>query len=45
MEFILPELKRQGVTDDQIEKIMVENPRRVLTFAPPAPLQGRETIR
>ena len=44
MEFILPELKRQGVTDDQIEKIMVENPRRVLTFAPPAPLHVRGTI-
>ena len=43
MEFVLPELKRQGVTDDQIEKIMMENPRRVLTFAPPAPLQGRAT--
>ena len=35
MEFVLPELRRRGVTDDQIEKIMVENPRRVLTFAPP----------
>ena len=45
LEFVLPELKRQGVTDDQIEKIMVENPRRVLTFAPPAPLQGRGTIK
>ena len=43
-EFVLPELKRQGVTDDQIEKIMVENPRRVLTFAPPAPLHVRGTI-
>ena len=45
MKFVLPELKRLGVTDDQIEKIMVENPKRVLTFAPPAPLQGRGTIR
>ena len=44
MEFVLPELKRQGVTDDQIEKIMVGNPRRVLTFAPPAPLHVRGTI-
>ena len=43
MEFVLPELKRLGVTDDQIEKIMVENPRRVLTFAPPAPLHVRGT--
>ena len=44
MEFVLPELKRRGVTDDQIEKIMVENPRRVLTLAPPAPLHVRGTI-
>jgi len=45
MEFVLPKLKRQGVTDDQIQKIMVENPRRVLTFAPPAPLQVRGTTK
>jgi predicted metal-dependent phosphotriesterase family hydrolase len=38
MEFFLPELKRLGVTDAQIQTIMVENPRRVLTFAAPAPL-------
>ena len=30
IEFFLPELKRLGVTDAQIQTIMVENPRRVL---------------
>jgi phosphotriesterase-related protein len=35
MEFFLPELKRLGVTDDQIHKLMVDNPRTVLTFAAP----------
>ena len=38
LEFVLPELKRLGVTEDQIEKIMVRNPRRVLTFVDPRPL-------
>jgi phosphotriesterase-related protein len=32
-EFFLPYLKRQGVTDAQISTIMVENPKRILTFA------------
>ena len=36
LEFFLPELRRLGVTDAQIQTIMVENPRRVLTFAAPA---------
>ena len=39
LEFVVPELKRLGVTEDQIEKIMVKNPRRVLTFAEPRPPQ------
>ena len=39
LEFVVPELKRLGVTEDQIEKIMVGNPRRVLTFTEPRPLQ------
>jgi len=38
LEFVVPELRRLGVTADQIEKIMVGNPRRVLTFAEPRPL-------
>ena len=38
LEFVVPELKRLGITGDQIEKIMVENSRRVLTFAEPRPL-------
>ena len=35
MEFVLPELRRLGVGEDAIWLIMVENPRRVLTFAKP----------
>ncbi len=38
LEFVVPELKRLGVTEDQVEEIMVENPRRVLTFAEPGPI-------
>jgi len=34
-EKFLPELKRQGVTQDQINNIMVDNPKRVLTFSKP----------
>jgi phosphotriesterase-related protein len=34
-EYFLPYLKRLGVTDQQIETIVVENPRRVLTFVAP----------
>ncbi len=35
MEFVLPELRRLGVAEDALQLIMVENPRRVLTFAKP----------
>jgi phosphotriesterase-related protein len=38
MEFVLPELRRLGVTEEQIRQMMVENPKRVLTFA--APMAG-----
>ena len=38
---ILPGLKAQGVADDAIRKILVDNPRRALTFAAPQrPLEG-----
>jgi phosphotriesterase-related protein len=37
MEFFLPELRRLGATEAQIQKLVVENPRRVLTFVAPAP--------
>lgn len=45
-ESFLPYLKRQGVTDAQINTIIVENPRRLLTLAAPqaalpAPGPGR----
>jgi phosphotriesterase-related protein len=36
LEQFVPYLKRLGVTDQQIETIMVANPRRVLTFIAPA---------
>jgi len=35
MEKVLPELRQHGVTAAQINKMMVENPRRVLTFVAP----------
>ena len=35
LESFLPNLKKIGVSDQQIHQIMVENPRRVLTFAEP----------
>ena len=34
-EQFIPYLKRLGVTDAQLQTIMVENPKRVLTFAAP----------
>jgi phosphotriesterase-related protein len=34
---VLPGLKRKGVSDEDIRTIMVENPRRVLTFVAPQP--------
>jgi phosphotriesterase-related protein len=35
LEQFVPHLKQLGVTDAQIQAIMVENPKRVLTFAAP----------
>lgn len=35
---LIPALKAKGVSDEIIQRIMVENPRRVLTFAAPQPL-------
>lgn len=37
VEYFVPYLKQLGVTDAQIRTIMVENPRRVLTFVAPGP--------
>jgi phosphotriesterase-related protein len=34
---LLPAVRAKGVSDEAIHKIMVENPRRVLTFAAPQP--------
>lgn len=42
LQFFLPELRRLGVTEDQVQRIMVENPRRILTFVAPQP-PGRAT--
>jgi phosphotriesterase-related protein len=39
-EYFLPELRRLGATDVDIRRIMVENPRRALTFVAPRPLVG-----
>ena len=36
LERFLPYLRTQGVTDAQVQKMMVDNPRRLLTFAEPA---------
>ena len=36
-EQFLPYLRRLGVTEAQIETIVVTNPKRVLTFAAPNP--------
>ena len=35
LEKFLPYLRTQGVTEEQINKMMVENPRRMLTFVGP----------
>ncbi len=35
---LIPELRRLGVSDAEIRQIMIENPRRVLTFVAPQPL-------
>jgi len=37
LERFVPYLKRQGVTDAQIATMLVENPRRLLTFVAPRP--------
>jgi phosphotriesterase-related protein len=39
-ELFLPYLKRHGVTDAQITAMVVENPKRLLTFAAPKPPGG-----
>jgi phosphotriesterase-related protein len=35
---VVPALKAKGVSDEAIHKILVDNPRRVLTFVAPRPL-------
>ena len=35
MEYVLPELRRLGLSEGQVETIMVKNPRRALTFVAP----------
>ena len=43
---ILPGLKAKGISDEAIRKIMVDNPRRVLTFvAPQAPVASATAAR
>ena len=37
MEFVAPELRRRGLTEAQTRLILVENPRRILTFDKPRP--------
>ena len=37
LELFIPHLRGLGVTDEQIEMILVTNPKRVLTFAAPRP--------
>ncbi|PYV07964.1 MAG: aryldialkylphosphatase, partial [Acidobacteria bacterium] len=34
-EYFLPELRRLGLSREQVRRIVVENPRRVLTFVSP----------
>lgn len=34
---VVPALKRIGVSDDTIRRILVDNPRRALTFVAPQP--------
>jgi phosphotriesterase-related protein len=38
MQFVLPELRRLGVSEPEIHKFMIENPRQVLAFVAPQPL-------
>jgi len=35
LERFLPHLRNQGVTEEQLNKLMIENPKRALTFAEP----------
>jgi phosphotriesterase-related protein len=37
-DVVLPGLTRKGISDENIRKIMIDNPRRVLTFVAPQPL-------
>ncbi len=37
LEYFVPELRRQGVSEENIRRIVVENPRRALTFRAPKP--------
>ena len=39
-EIFLPYLRKQGVTDEQINTLVVENPKRLLTFVTPKPAKG-----
>ena len=32
LDNIVPRMRRRGVSEDQIDKILVENPRTILTF-------------
>lgn len=40
VEYFLPVLRELGVSDADIQKMMVENPRRVLTFVAPRPMSA-----
>ena len=42
LERFVPYLKRLGVSEAQIETMLVENPKRVLTFAAPMPPKAAE---
>ena len=35
MEHVLPTLRKKDVAEEQIRKLVVDNPRRVLTFVEP----------
>ena len=37
LETFLPHLRKTGVTDEQINQMMVESPKRALTFVEPDP--------
>lgn len=36
-EYFIPELRRLGVSEENLRKIMIDNPRRALTFTTPRP--------